>query len=72
MIMFTCHGCNVVDRKVPVRERIPTETIISWMEDVRVAVSDAHSIVSPKCTCKVSDIKIPYFEGQPVGTRKME
>lgn len=58
-IQYTCHGCGIKWREVPVRERLPGEHITHWVEAAGEAVTEDHAKASPFCHSDKCDLKIP-------------
>jgi hypothetical protein len=58
-VEYTCYACGIRDRIVNVRERGIDEDILPWMTLVQQDVGDDHARLSPHCTSKKCDLKIP-------------
>lgn len=58
-IEYSCHGCEVRNRELKVRERGPDEDVVVWMRMVQLEMSRDHESVSPSCPTPVCDLKIP-------------
>lgn len=61
-VLYTCKGCDLVEAKTFVRTRKPGESILAWMEEIRDAVGNDHSIRSPTCKAQACDLKIPVHD----------
>lgn len=66
-VLYSCHGCGVVDAKVTVRHRTEGQDVVEWVNDCGRLVSMDHARRSPACTTKKCDLKIPMAEGAGIG-----
>lgn len=58
-VLFTCHGCGLIDAKSHIRYRRPDEKIEDWMKEVQQQVGLTHSLLSRECKTRCCDLKIP-------------
>lgn len=66
-VLYICKTCGADKAKAFVRDRKPEEDILHWMEEVKQAVTDAHSLHSPKCIGKTCDLMIPTDNERGIG-----
>lgn len=58
-VLYTCHGCGLTDRVVSVPERQPDDCVVQWVEASAILIGADHERVSPNCSCRHVDLKIP-------------
>jgi hypothetical protein len=66
-VLYSCHGCGLKDVAVTVAHRKQGENITTWVDKVRLWVSNDHTVRSPKCTERKCDLKIPMQDGEGIG-----
>lgn len=67
-LLYSCKGCGLDKAKAFVRYRRPDEDILSWMEEVKQAVADAHSLASMgQCNYNCCDLMIPLTSESGIG-----
>ncbi|MCB1865794.1 MAG: hypothetical protein KDG50_10210 [Chromatiales bacterium] len=67
-IQYTCPLCNLVDRRIEVQERADNQGIGEWMEALAVEMATDHDGLHPDChPSRFTNVRIPTYEGQPVG-----
>lgn len=58
--LYTCNECDVYDKVLVVRERLPDEDIMHWMRHVQYAAAFDHGETSPRCPAEtLTHLKIP-------------
>ena len=69
-IQYTCHQCSLVLRDVTVGPRIEGQTVVDWVNYVRLLCSLDHRATSPECMTKRVDLKIPMPSDRGIGFEK--
>lgn len=65
-VQYDCKGCRTKDRGVSVRERLPSEDLMDWLTTVQRELGVDHMKISPWCSSRLCDIKIPIAAGENV------
>lgn len=66
-VLYTCHTCGVVKRKVAFRERGEEEDVRTWMTALRVAIAADHELVSLGCPGETCDLMVPMTGRSRIG-----
>lgn len=68
-VMYTCHGCGLIDQPIEVEERREGEGPVQFVERVGCVAGADHRKHSPLCRSGLVDLKIPLSkeENAPLG-----
>jgi hypothetical protein len=66
-VLFTCHECKLIKKRVRVRLRREDEDIGHYMTDVGRACGDMHMILSPVCRNDRVDVYLPVAKDAEKG-----
>lgn len=66
-VYFTCKKCGLTNRPALVRERYANEDVIAFTHAVAAQVKITHSVLSPVCSAREVDLKMPVTAAGRVG-----